>query len=71
MDRRDITMTNDRFCLLSFMDNICCLLTDYNVWGPIQDELDEWCGNNNCKREGMIVTFKDMDAFLIFKMKWG
>lgn len=46
-------------------------LHDYFKWGPLQDELDEWCVDNNCERRGTIITFHSVDAEVMFKLRWG
>lgn len=47
------------------------ILHDYNFWGPIQDEFDEWSKENRCKRIGTIVEFEEKDALLMFLMRWA
>ena len=47
------------------------LLTDYHIWGPIQDELDQWLEGFDAERQGMLLTWRDPEFFIMFKLRWG
>ena len=46
------------------------VLSDYMYWGPIQEDLDEWCEENDCFRTGTVLFFKTNEAFIMFKLRW-
>ena len=48
----------------------CLLLTDYNRWGPVQDEFDAWCAQHNARREGMLVYYDDPGFVVMMKLRW-
>lgn len=47
------------------------ILTDYRKWGPIQDEFDAWCIENNARREGMVVYYDSPEFVVMMRLKWG
>ena len=61
-----------RFVILTgLVSDIAVLLSDYNYWADNTDKLTEWCENNNCRQEGMLVFFPDIKTLSLFCLTWA
>jgi hypothetical protein len=61
-----------RFVVLSeLITDIGVLLSDFNYWANNADKLAEWCENNNCRQEGMLVIFPDKQTLSLFCLRWS
>lgn len=47
------------------------VLGDYEFWAKHQNELDSWCTLNECERVGMIVTANNVQAKMLFILRWS
>ena len=47
------------------------VLSDYKYWAEHEQELDEWCKNNFCVRQGMTVTALNEYGYILFGLKWS
>ena len=50
----------------------CMMLTDYQYWASLEDELDAWLDTNTVDaiREGMIISNIQNSEYMMFKLKW-
>jgi hypothetical protein len=67
---------NKRFIVLTgliqdFDWRYSVLLSDYNFWADNADKLAQWCTENNCKQEGMLVNFPDEKTLSLFCLRWS
>lgn len=46
-------------------------LTLIEFWARNEQELKEWCQQNNCVHKGMTVEALDDRAFLMFALRWS
>lgn len=46
-------------------------LADIAYWAVHEPELDEWCAENNCERQGMIVKANTDYAYTMFILRWS
>lgn len=61
-----------RFVVLTgLISDIAVMLTSIQYWTENQDKLDQWCRENKCKQEGMIVIFPDEKTLSIFCLEWS
>lgn len=61
-----------RFVILTgLISDIAVLLSDYNFWSDNADKLEQWCEDNNCQQEGMIVVFPDEKTLSLFCLQWS
>ena len=47
------------------------LLQDFNKWGPLTAQLDEWLEKNGAWREGVMVFYNDPEFYVLMKMAWS
>jgi hypothetical protein len=47
------------------------ILTDYSYWVSNLAELQKWCEEYDANLEGLTVSFKDHQSYVMFKLKWG
>lgn len=61
-----------RFVILTdIVSDIAILLSDFNFWGENADKLSQWCKENNCRQEGMVVVFPDEKTLSLFCLQWS
>jgi hypothetical protein len=48
------------------------ILPNKKYWTPAKlDELQKWCEDYDCKIDGPVIEFPDMETFTLFKLTWG
>jgi hypothetical protein len=47
------------------------ILTDLKFWVLASDDLDRWCNENNCKKQGMIVKIPTDSELTLFCLQWA
>jgi len=47
------------------------ILSDYNYWADYEDDLTQWCKNNNSTFTGSIVVFPDASTLTAFCLRWA
>ena len=58
-------------CLLTADDAQMVILTDYQFWAEVEDELKKWCNETNSVFAGMTVTIPDACTLTAFVLKWS
>jgi hypothetical protein len=46
------------------------ILTDIQFWSEHENELRQWCQDNDSEFVGMTVTFSNLRALTAFILKW-
>lgn len=46
------------------------ILADYNHWAVYEDDLRQWCNENNSSFVGMTVTVPNERTLTAFLLKW-
>jgi len=46
-------------------------LSSIEFWAGREQELTDWCRQNNCVHKGMTVKALDEQAFLMFALRWS
>lgn len=61
-----------RFVVLTgLITDIAVLLSDVQYWADNSDKLTEWCNDNNCRQEGMLIIFPNEKTLSIFCLQWS
>jgi len=47
------------------------ILADYNFWSDHEDELRQWCRENNSVFAGMTVTVPNEQTLTVFCLRWA
>jgi hypothetical protein len=47
------------------------ILSDYNYWADYEDDLTQWCKDNNSTFTGSIVVFPDAPTLTAFCLGWA
>ena len=47
------------------------ILAHYNFWAAHEDELRQWCRENNSVFAGMTVTVPDEQTLTVFCLRWS
>jgi hypothetical protein len=59
------------FVLTGMITDIAILLSDFKFWVDNADKLEQWCRENNCRQEGMLVIFPDKKTLSMFCLQWS
>lgn len=62
-------MNNELF--IPIPQTLFFILSNIKFWAEHEQELAEWCKNNNCVHEGMTVEALDEQAFMMFLLRWA
>lgn len=46
------------------------VLAALGFWAEHVEDLDQWCKDNNAKREGMTVLIPDQKTLTLFALRW-
>lgn len=46
------------------------ILLDFNYWVKHTDNLEKWCKDYGCKREGLTVSIPDDKTLTLFYLRW-
>ncbi len=49
------------------------VIADFAWWIAVEDEVREWCLNNNIRtqQQGMVIQFDDDESFTMFILRWS
>ena len=65
---------NSRFVLVDYHlfdePELMIVLTDFQYWSDVHDELMEWCRVNGGEVKGMTVSFKTQEQLTMFSLRW-
>ena len=56
---------------VAIRESLFFVFTDIDFWADHEQELAEWCQQNNCVHKGMTVKALDEHAFVMFLLRWA
>ena len=51
-------------------NGLTAIIGDYKFYADNEPSIDEWLWERGCKRQGMVITFCDEQAKLMFMLRW-
>jgi hypothetical protein len=52
-------------------NDLTAMIADYKFYADNEKTIDEWLEQNQCKRQGMVITFSDENTKLMFILRWA
>lgn len=65
-----MTPVRERFVIVRNFFSHSVILSDIEYWAEHEQELDQWCGENEARRQGMIVEMS-AEALTAFALRWS